>query len=415
LQNSVKAVSVSPMAAFRTIQIIIAIYAICWAAYVVLMPLLALIRRPRGHAAGDRSLMPTIAVIVPAHNMEATIGDCIAAIKACDYPRGLAAVHVVADHCEDATARLAREAGATVLVRDEPPAGKTYAIAWALRSLTILKEDPDLYVITDATARLDRGFLAAIAGGWRAGEDVVVGHSILAVTNRKWFAKCLGLTLVHRNLQNWARQGLGLSALIEGRGMAYSRRYIREFGWRLALPGNSPVGQHPTEDWRHGVRIVEHGHRVAYEDDAKVFTPFRDSLAAATEQGIRWERGRQLNAITYGLKLLLSALRRRDKLSLFTALDAIQPPVAILGVLCTVVAAMTIAVPGGRALDVLGLAPLVLIAIYGVQVTFRGRKDGIPPATVAWAPVYLLWRLSAFVLAWTPIDKMKTLRNRSAR
>ena len=105
--------------------------------------------------------------------------------------------------------------------------------------------DSDLYIVTDATARVHRGFLQALAAVSQTGEDIVVGHSLLASENRKWFAKCLGLTLVHRNLQNWARERLGLSSLIEGRGMAYTRRYIRQYGWSLAVPTRGPLGSAP--------------------------------------------------------------------------------------------------------------------------------------------------------------------------
>ena len=158
------------------------------------------------------------------------------------------------DNCRDQTAARARDAGATVLERRVGPAGKTYALAWTFETLAATGVDSDLYVVTDATARVHRGFLQALAAVSHSGEDIVVGHSVLASENRKWFAKCLGLTLVHRNLQNWARERLGLSSLIEGRGMAYTRRYIREYGWSLAVPTQSRSGQHPTEDWRHGVR-----------------------------------------------------------------------------------------------------------------------------------------------------------------
>lgn len=93
----------------------------------------------------------------------------------------------------------------------------------------------DLYVITDATARVETGFLKALVQVYCEGEDVVVRHSLVDAENQIWFARCLGLTLVHRNLQNWARQRLRLSALIEGRGMGYSRKYVEQFGWSLAV------------------------------------------------------------------------------------------------------------------------------------------------------------------------------------
>ncbi len=400
------------MIVVRIVQALLALVALLWSLYVVVMPLLAGLRRPRVGATAHSDSLPSVAVIVPSHNMENEIEACVAALHSSDYPPELLTIYVVADHCTDETASRGRMAGASLLVRHEDPPGKTYAIAWTLRALAQSGADPDLYVITDATARVDRGFLRALISMWQGGEEVIVGHSLVAITNTKWFAKCLGLTLVHRNLQNWARERLGLSSLIEGRGMAYGRRYVQRFGWSLALPTQSQAGQHPTEDWRHGVRVVENGLRVAYQDDARVYTPLRADLATATRQGVRWERGRQLNAISHGISLLAKGLRDRDRLSLFAALDAIQLPVAVLGVLCVAVAILTLILPNGPLLNFLGIAPVVLIACYGFQITMRGRRDGIPASTLLWAPVYLIWRLSTYVMAWVPLDRARIPQDR---
>jgi cellulose synthase/poly-beta-1,6-N-acetylglucosamine synthase-like glycosyltransferase len=392
------------MLMIRILQIVLGALTLLWAAYVIAMPLLARLRRVPPPAAAH--VHPAVCVIVPAHDMEATIDGCIEAIRASDYPSEKMTIYVVADNCNDGTAARASHAGAAVLERRVSPAGKTYALAWTFDALKTAGIDSDLYIVTDATARVERSFVRALATAAQAGEDIVVGHSVVAIDAQKWFTRCLGLTLVHRNYQNWARERLRLSSLIEGRGMAYSRRYIGRHGWRLAVPTNPRAGQHPTEDWRHGVRVVEHGYRVAYADDAKVFTPLRGSLGDATRQGIRWERGRQLNALTHGFGLLWSALNKRNRVMLFAALDAIQLPVAILGVLCAAVAGLTWALPwGGVLLNALGFAPVVLLACYGILVTLRGRRDNIPASTIVWAPFYLLWRLTSFVLAWTGLGR----------
>lgn len=413
MRKAAKDVSVPPMAAIHVLQALLALFTAFWALYVVAMPLIASLRRSSARGA-TQQVHPQVVVIVPAHNMAAEIEHCVAAIRACAYPQDRVSLRVVADHCTDDTAERATRAGAEVLVRSEEPPGKTYAIAWTLRQIRHAGGDPDLFVITDGTARLDSGFLAALVPKWRAGEDIIVGHSIVSSSNMKWFARCLGLTLVHRNLQNWARERLALSSLIEGRGMAYSRRYVQRFGWSLALPTHVTPGAHPTEDWRHGVRAVEHGVRVAFENEARVFTPLRGDIGAATRQGIRWERGRQLNAMTHGLRILGDAVRKRDRLAFFAALDSIQLPVAVLGVLCAALAILTWAMPDTTALKAAGYAPAILMIVYGLQVTLRGRADGISPATLAWAPIYLLWRLSAFVLAWAPAGRSGPARGKPA-
>lgn len=380
----------------------LAAYTIFWALYVVLPPLFGCLRSGSGSATGTgpRSGVPSVAVIVPSHNMEPVIARCVKCLQAMHHPADRLQVFVVADHCTDRTATLAESAGATVLVRNDGPPGKTFTIAWTLETLQRRGIRPDVYVVTDATAHVAPGFLEALLARWRQGEDIVVAHSLVDLANQQWFAQCLGLTLVHRNMQNLARERLGLSALVEGRGMAYSRDYIERFGWSLALPTATDPGAHPTEDWRHGVRVVEHGYRVAFADDACVYTPLRDTLAAATQQGIRWERGRMANAATHGVAILLQALREGNGRMMLAALDAIQLPVAVLGALCVLVALLTAAVSATGWLAVLGYAPAALLAVYGIFVIARGQREGIRASTIAWAPVYLLWRCASFVLAF---------------
>ena len=393
------------MSIVEVIRAVLVVYAGWWTSYVLALPLLATLRR-RNHAptVAPDSELPTVAIIIPAHNMRLVIERCVEAMRASDYPGHLMEVFVVADHCTDDTASLAENAGATVLTRDEGPPGKTYTLAWTFDKLKDVGRSPGLYVITDATARVEDGFLRALANVYMQGEDIVVSHSLVDSENQKWFARCLGLTLVHRNFQNWSRQELRLSALIEGRGMAYSSKYINQYGWSLAVADMSKGGNHPTEDWRHGVQAVEQGLRVAFADDARVITPLRDNLADATRQGARWERGRMANAATHATRLLSRGLRERNATKILAALDAIQPPVAILGIVCIVLAALTGFTAGSFTQIATGFVPVVLFFVYGLAVVSRGRRDGISPVTVLWAPVYLAWRLTSFILAWSFFD-----------
>ena len=48
-----------------------------------------------------------------------------------------------------------------MLERDSGPPGKTYALAWTFKELSVRGMLADLHVVTDATARLDPGFLPA--------------------------------------------------------------------------------------------------------------------------------------------------------------------------------------------------------------------------------------------------------------
>jgi cellulose synthase/poly-beta-1,6-N-acetylglucosamine synthase-like glycosyltransferase len=382
-------------------------YVAIWALYLLLLPLLAIRWRARVRVMKKLSdtEWPTIAIIVPARNAARVIARCLHSLRACTYQIEKVHIYVIADHCTDDTAERARSPDVTVLVRNEGPKGKTYALAWAFGELTKRGAISDLYLIVDATAQIKVSFLSALAEHWWRGENIITSHAVLSSENQKWFAQCLGLMLVHRSLQNWARERLGLSAMLSGLGMAYSRNYIQKVGWRLALPTGLRAA-HPTEDWRHGVQAVGQGYRVAFAEKALIATPLRDSLLGATQQGARWERGRMINAGTHALRLLLQGLQQRKLGKVCAALDAIQPPVAILAALSLWVMILPMLAPSTGLSGVLGFVPCILVGLYGLAVVGQGQRNGIKVTTVIWAPLYIAWRCVSFVFSWGFLDRI---------
>jgi hypothetical protein len=119
-----------------------------------------------------------------------------------------------------------------------------------------------------------------------------------------------------------------------------------------------------------------------------------------------------INATTHALRLLLRGLQQRYLLQVCAALDAMQPPVAILGALSLVVAAWSVLVTGVSLRGVGSLLPSLLIGLYGLVVVIRGRHEGIRVKTIIWAPLYIAWRCFSFVLAWAFLDRIDLGRRR---
>jgi len=406
------------MLVVKIITTLLALATTFWAVYVLIIPLIATLylgfrsRSVHTPTLGER---PRIAVIIPAHNMELYIARCVDSITACGYPDDRLDVYVTADHCIDRTGKFAADCGATVLEREVEPRGKTYALGWTIEMLKGIGKAYDLFVIVDATAKVDQGFLDGLVARWADGAPIVVGHPVVDPENLRWFARCLGLTLAHRNLQNWSRNAVGLSGFVGGRGMAYDKAYVERFGWSLALPTAEHGSSHPTEDWRHGVRVVEHGYKVAFAYGAKLYTPLRETLGAATEQGVRWERGRLINMASHGFALFLRGVKELDPLKIFAGLDATQPPVAVLTGVAIVVAAASVLIPSWFAIPRLGVIPLAVMAFYSVAVVAQGRRDGIKASTILWAPFYIAWRCAAFVRALASLGRSAVLDRLSLR
>jgi 4,4'-diaponeurosporenoate glycosyltransferase len=113
-------------------------------------------RLPRFRAAADPDRAP-VSVVVPARDEERNIAACVAALHA----RSDDEVIVVDDESRDATADLARAAGATVLragARPEGWMGKPWACH---RGASVATRD--VVVMVDADVRLSPGALDALA------------------------------------------------------------------------------------------------------------------------------------------------------------------------------------------------------------------------------------------------------------
>jgi hypothetical protein len=122
-----------------------------------------LLRRPPARPPDPQM---TVAILVPARNEAARIGDCVRSAV------GQADVVVLDDESRDGTATAARAAGARVLDGSPPPPGWLGKL-WACAQLAAAT-DADVLVYVDADVRLAPGAVAAaVAVLDDAGLDVV--------------------------------------------------------------------------------------------------------------------------------------------------------------------------------------------------------------------------------------------------
>lgn len=87
----------------------------------------------------DRDPASRFLILVPAHNEERVVGDLIRNLQEMDYPPELYDVYVIADHCDDDTAGVARSLGARVIEiaaqGPDAPTGKPLALKHALEEI----------------------------------------------------------------------------------------------------------------------------------------------------------------------------------------------------------------------------------------------------------------------------------------
>jgi glycosyltransferase involved in cell wall biosynthesis len=202
----------------------------------------------------------TALVLIPARNEAATIGAVVGGCRAAGF-----AVRVIDDASSDATARLAREAGAEVLVPRGPQHGKTAALRHALLSAP---GGIDWFFFLDGDGQHDPADLARF---WAARHeaDLIVG-------NRLPDAARMPL------LRRWTNRAM--SAVLRRSGIADSQcgfRLVR----RAWLGAWTPAGHHFQFESEMALlaaarptRVVNLPIAATYAREESKIVPWRDAV-----------------------------------------------------------------------------------------------------------------------------------------
>jgi cellulose synthase/poly-beta-1,6-N-acetylglucosamine synthase-like glycosyltransferase len=222
--------------------------------------------------------LPRFALVICARNEEAVIGRTVSDLLAMDYPAELRDVVVVAHNCTDNTARIAARAGAVVVERLTPGAGKAHAIE---AGLAALGSGYDYVGWFDADARVTPDFLTVIAAH-SAGQHCLQAETV-PIADHDWFAEGYGFDRKVRNVFWWRpREALGLSTTITGSGWFIRPELLHRYSqgsWTM------------TEDLELSARLVADGYRVAHVAGAHIACGEPRSLKDSFQQRSRWVRG----------------------------------------------------------------------------------------------------------------------------
>jgi 1,2-diacylglycerol 3-beta-glucosyltransferase len=328
-------------------------------------------------------------VIIPAHNEEAGIARTVANLSRVDWPVELRRILVVADNCSDATADRAREAGATVLVRNNQELrGKGYALQYAFERS--LKDGfADAVVVVDADTEVTPNLLHAFALRLEAGAQAVQAHYGVLNPHASWRTELMTifLALFHK-VRSMGRERLGVSCGLRGNGMCFTHAIIRQ----VPHEAFSIV-----EDLEYGIRLGQAGHRVHYAWEAEVLGEMASSEKAARSQRRRWDGGRMAMMRTYGLPLLSEGLRKGDKVLVDLAMDLLVPPMSwvVLGAGALAVASGALSLWQGHvALSAYAAAASVLaITLYVLRGWWVSGMGVSGLVALSRAPFYVLWKI----------------------
>ena len=341
---------------------------------------------------------PRILVLIPAHNESAVIGHTLTTLKPQLRPGDR--VVVIADNCTDRTAEIAREAGCSVLERNDPVGrGKSYALDYAVRSL---REDmPDVFVVIDADCEVQRGGLEELAyAAFTTGRPVQASYLMELPPKPSPLQPIATLAfLIKNHVRPSGLDRLGLPCFLNGSGMAFPPSIMQKAAWAS--------GKLAEDKWL-TVELLLAGHAPLFCPYAKVTSWFPGQSAAGVTQSTRWLHGHLDCMMRQGPRLLWGALRQ-GRLDLFAILlDLLVPPLSLL-LMLWVTALFTTLVAGWLhtgwlhigwmpLIPVAAGGALVALSLFGVVVRFE--VTGIAQSFKS-APDYILSKVpiyAAFLL-----------------
>jgi cellulose synthase/poly-beta-1,6-N-acetylglucosamine synthase-like glycosyltransferase len=333
-------------------------------------------RQPKGTATNIAKL----AVVIPAHNEAAGIVRCVHSVARCTPPDLLETeIVVVADNCTDATADLARVAGARVLVRtDTARLGKGFALKFAFGIL--LNEGFDAVLVIDADSVVDSNFLLEVVRLFRAGADGVQARYLVLNPEASLRTRLMNVAFMAFNvLRARGRERMGLSVGIFGNGFGLTKNTLE------AVPYDS---HSIVEDLDYHLQLVQAGRKIVFVEGTHVRGEMPAGRRGAATQRARWEGGRLRTAIQNLPRLLAGVVAGKLQL-IEPALEMLLMPLAFHVTLLGLTALM----PFGIA-RIYALFGLALVAVHVVAGILVGGGDWRDFGALLWAPFYVAWKLA---------------------
>lgn len=352
---------------------------------------------------------PRFALAIPAHDEAAVIAQTVQQLKNQDYPRERYDVFVVADHCSDDTAAIARDAGATCYERhDEPRGRKGYALAWLLDRIMAHENRYDAVVIFDADSQVDPAFLREMTRGLQSGAQVLQGQHVIANSDDNIFNQLAEIDMrLNNRLRNASRHNMGSAARLMGDAMCFSRQVLEEYPWSTFSL---------AEDMEYGIHLLRQGINIAYAPEARSYGQAAGGWKEAETQRVRWAGGLFDLRRRLGLTLLGEGLQQRRLALVDRGLELVLPPFSILAILSVALATLHALIPGLRQhrslwTSFLTVAGWVAFPVVGLIIDRAPLRLFL---AMVYGPFYVLWRIWIGVTAVLRGKGIQWVRTRRA-
>jgi len=322
---------------------------------------------------------PTVAVLIPAHNEEAVIGDALRALLAVDYPEDRITIVPINDKSTDRTAAIvdafaARFPGRVVpLHRPYGGQGKSAALAEATERTT-----SDIIVVFDADYLPPSGLMKRIVAPFFDPEvGAVMGRVVPENAGRNLLTRLLELERAGGyQVDQQARMNLGLIPQYGGTVGGVRRTALEQVGgWRL---------DSLTEDTDLTLRLCVQGWQIVYANRAECYEEVPVTWRARQRQIDRWARGHNDVMRRCAWSLIRSGLPLKQRLDglLFLGVYALAPLILLswVAALALFYIGRTSALPGVAVLTIASYSTMGNFAAFfeiAAAVQLDGQRERV--------------------------------------
>ena len=302
-------------------------------------------------------------IFISARNEEVVIRNLIDSLKAQTYNGDYLKIFVVADNCTDDTARIAREAGATVYERfNTERVGKGYAMEFLYGKVVEEYGDTyfDAYAIFDADNIVDPKFFEEMNKVFSDKYPIVTCYRNSKNYGDNWVSAGYALWFLRESQYlNRCRMRCHTTAAVSGTGFVFDSAIMRETGgWKFFLL---------TEDIEFTNYNVLQGRKIGYADDAVIYDEQPTKFSQSVHQRMRWAKGYIQVMGKFGLKLVRGIFSKKCT-SCFDMSCTILPALvlSILSVVVNFAAGVTLAIMGENILPLLISFAMTIGGMYAL-------------------------------------------------
>ena len=358
---------------------------------VLLIQVLASVRNSKpDHTIQSNDSDYAVAIIIPAHNESLGIAPTIQSIL--PQLKDQDQLIVVADNCTDDTAKIARDLGATVIVRENQTLrGKGYALDFGLQSLK--DQPPQIVIIIDADCTISPDGIAVLSQNCIAYQRPMQAlYLMTSQVNPSLKLKIAEFAWVVKNqVRPLGFKRLSMPCQLMGTGMAFSWEDINKI--KLA-------SGHIAEDMKMGVDLCRVEKPPMFLPEVLVKSFFPNGQEAATSQRTRWEHGHLGVILSDAPALFFEAITTKNAQMLGMTFDLIVPPLAVLSLMIASLWILSALLHQFFAMNAAFIGSSFLLLTLTIAIltawAFFGRRI-ISLRQLCYAPIYALIKIPLYI------------------